>query len=317
MNNTTVILIPTYPFTQKSAGVLSQHKLCNILRKLGFDAYLVFIKGPEVVNKDWDTPIWHGSEEPVYSISIYSELIRGNPLNSRFTIYWVLGSFIHPPKPNRKQSKLFFWDGSGENVLRMNNLDIEYFAPTCELFRDKYAVYKGKNHDWKVTNLQKDQIIEIGRFGPNSPSREELRRILQTSKALIIAEDSLIIEEAIIAGCPVIVEPGTQINNYGRTIPSVYLRKSFHDWPDEYFLLEKIEESRSVLIASSRQSEDTIKNLTTFINMQVQSVTNDSSPLARFGRVALIRITLLRLRSAYSKGGIKGMFFVVLDSIKL
>ena len=317
MNSTAVILIPTYAFTRKSAGIYSQHKLCNILRKLGFDAYLVIIQGQELVNKEWDTPIWPGTKVPVFSIGIYSELIHGNPLKTSYCIYWIMGNFILPPKKLRKECHFFFWNGYETNSLRLNNLDVDYFMPIGKVKREKYAIYKGKNRDWDIPKMISSQSIEIGRFGATAVSRVELRNILQKAKALIIAEDSLIIEEAIIAGCPVIVEPGTQIMSYSRKLPSLYIRAFEADWPDESILLAQIEASRMILIESSKKNDETVQNLTALISEQIKFSLPHSTPLTHFRIVSIIQIVYLRLKSGYSKGGLKSLFFVVFDALKL
>ena len=117
MQNKPLIIIVTYPFTPKSAGIYSQHKLCHLLRTHGYDSYLLFIKGKPTLNPDWDTPIWCGTDSIRISIGIYSELIYGNPLNTTKAIYWILGKDIVQPSKSKAEGTNFYWDPALENHL--------------------------------------------------------------------------------------------------------------------------------------------------------------------------------------------------------
>jgi hypothetical protein len=313
MNSEVVILIPTYPFTFSSAGILSQHQLCNTLRESGLNAYLIIIKGDEILNPAWDTPVWRGTIYPLHSIAIYSELIHGNPLEASYVVSWVMGKFILPPKPRSHNSTTLFWNNTDQYALRLNNLDYNFFYPASEKKRNGIAYYQGKNAVWSVNKKGYGTVVSIRRFGKSKLSRNDLRDVLQRSTALLIAEDSLIIQEAIVAGCPVIVEPGTQINTYGKIIPSLYLRKTLEDWPNLELLTAQIEESRAVIQSMISESESSIKNLArVFDGIEFVDLAM-TCPRESFRKLALIRIFMLRVKSAYVSQGVKGLTSLIFE----
>ena len=55
-----VVLIATFGYTNRSAGIRAQHLLCHELRQRGWDAFLVFATDSVATNPEWDTPIWKG-----------------------------------------------------------------------------------------------------------------------------------------------------------------------------------------------------------------------------------------------------------------
>jgi len=311
-----IILITTNAFSQSSAGIYSQHKLCHKLRERGFDAYLVMIDGSRSINPDWDTPVWTGTSSPVLSVAIYSELIHNNPLKANISIYWILGDFIIQPNPSKTNGKFFYWYGAGSNCLQLNNLDLDFFAAPVESKRRNYVAYKGKNRNWQPTVSTDDAIVSVERFGRHQISREDFRDLLSSSKAVLIAEDSLVIEEAIISGCPVIVEPGIKIHRHGRPLPSLYLRRSKSDWPDLMLLSASIRESQKILLEEGPEKELTLENLLEYLNSVKNSCYTLSLPPTFFPVMIRIRIKTLRLVSAFRKGGCKDVLLLLFEVFK-
>ena len=308
-----IILITTNAFTQGSAGIYSQHKLCHKLRENGFDAYLVMIDGSRSINPNWDTPVWTGVSSPVHSVAIYSEMIHNNPLKASTCIYWILGDFIIQPNPSKTKGKFFYWYGVGSNCLKLNNLDLEFFATPEDSERHNFVAYKGKNRNWQPSISTGDAIVTVERFGRNQITREEFRALLHSSKAVLIAEDSLVIEEAIISGCPVIVEPGIKIHRHGQPLPSLYLRSSVSDWPDLLRLSTNIRQSQEVLIAEGRDKELTLGNLLEHLHSVENTCSSPSLPPTFFPVMSRIRIKALRLVSAVRKGGFKDVLLLLFE----
>ena len=307
MQNRPLIIIVTYPFTPKSAGIYSQHKLCHLLRTHGYDSYLLFIKGKSTLNPDWDTPIWRGTESSRLSIAIYSELIHGNPLKTTKSIYWILGKDIIPPSKKNAQATFFYWDQAQENHFGLNILRVPLKHENLGIRSNDVLVYRGKSRAWKPPVWQGKNYIYVDRYGKNKKSSEEFNNALNQASAIIIAEDSLVIEEAIYSGCPVIVRPGTNMPLHSKNIKSIYIQQNQNDWPSLSDLREAIPASINLIAQKNASIENSFLNLTKEID-KIGSVGIPSKPprtsLTGFQKT---KITCLRLLSSYKNQGLFGL----------
>jgi hypothetical protein len=100
-----IVYSPSYD--ENRGGVIFLHQLVHVLNEIGERAYLwpagpiyrppfrsrlktLFRKMPYSVCKDLNTPIAHREDISESSIMVYPELVRGNPLNARNVVRWLL-----------------------------------------------------------------------------------------------------------------------------------------------------------------------------------------------------------------------------------
>lgn len=91
-------IIYTYPFSLGIGGVKVLHKLCDVLNKNGQNAYLYPIPFPGqmdnsfIVNTSYNTPIVTNEilNDVDNCVVIYPEIIKGNPLNAKTVVRWLL-----------------------------------------------------------------------------------------------------------------------------------------------------------------------------------------------------------------------------------
>jgi hypothetical protein len=310
------IIIVTYPFTHKSAGVYSQHKLCHLLRVNGFDSYLLFIKGKPNLNPDWDTPIWSGCEKNVVSIAIYSELIRGNPIGATNIIYWILGNEIIPPRSNPK-AMYFYWSQEHENHLALDVMRINPFTNNSIKNDEMILVYRGKNRSWKPPIWHGKNYIYVDRFGKNRKSSQEFSELLKKASGIILAEDSSVIEEAIFSGCPVIVRPNTKLPDYVREIKSIFLQRDTNDWPNTLDLLNTIPESTRYISHKNEHIEESFTDLTNAIKkIEISSVAKNP-PRTALTTIQRASIIFIRIISSLKNHGIRGLLSLLLEAMYL
>lgn len=72
------------PYRHNSAGIVVLHRLCHKLNELGEEAFM----STSVCNPEWNTPFkaFPNSED----ITVYPEIISGNPFNSKRVVRYVL-----------------------------------------------------------------------------------------------------------------------------------------------------------------------------------------------------------------------------------
>jgi hypothetical protein len=310
------IIIVTYPFTHKSAGVYSQHKLCHMLRVNGFDSYLLFVKGKPDLNPDWDTPIWSGCENNVVSVAIYSELIRGNPIGATNIIYWILGNEIIPPRNNPK-AMYFYWSQEHENHLALNVLRIKPSTNNSVNKDEMILVYRGKSRSWKPPIWHGKDYIYVDRFGKNRKSSQEFSELLKKASGIILAEDSSVIEEAIFSGCPVIVRPNTKLPDYVSEIKSIFLQRYTNDWPNVLDLLNTIPESTRYISNKNQYVEESFTDLTNAIKkIEISSVAK-KAPRTTLTTIQRARIIFIRMISSLKNHGIRGFLSLFLEALYL
>ena len=314
MNNL-VVLIPTYPFTRRSAGVFAQHLLCHELNRNGYDAFLVFIKGETSINPEWMTPIWNGTESPIFSVGIYSELIHGNPLNVNGVIHWILGSDLISPKKVYETDQYLYWNGIGQSRLRLNILDMS-IQISHDKKREGLALYQGKSKSWSEIGLPDAAKYSIRRFGKAAQNRQEMFNILSKVEALVISEESLLIEESILCGCPVVIRPDGYTPPDLDKLPSVYKQTSKLDWPDIKSLRDGIPESKAYLKIKSETSNATFINLIYMLDRFELEDTRISKPRISLTFFGIMQISLLRVRSSIRNRKFSGLVNLVTDSIE-
>lgn len=217
------ILAPCYLHT--SAGVRSLHYLCHALNEFGCEAYLAPVSPlnpalrtpcltPEILKNHYisgRTPI-----------ALYPETISGNPFQTPHVARWLLNRAGHLGGPAAFPSSeaLFYFakwvlDSSTEahhltvptTDLRLFNNDDNPFdtqrSGAC-YYANKY-LHKGHRIPADIANQATSLCLDI----PRSP--EEIAAILRRSTVLYCFEETALITEALLCGCPVLLVPSEYI----------------------------------------------------------------------------------------------------------
>ncbi len=308
-----VILIPTFSYAYKSAGIHAQHKLCHLLRTNGYNAFLVPLKHKMETNPDWDTPLWRGSKKPITSIAIYSELLPGNPLRANHQIHWILGEEYNAA--SLTSGNILKWNSFGKNSLRVD-LHGESISTLSSYQRQGFAAYNGKVRCKKIPGLKNENLTIINRFGAHAQRRDEIIGILKKVKAIFVAEDSMIIEEALLHGCPVVICPGPFKPDDANKLPALYCQADTKDLPMFDELLEGIPLSKLHIMNKRQTSVETFRNLSTLIEQLSQQNQQPSLPRTKVGIVARLTIFRLRISNALEKDSLRGLVHLLVDASK-
>jgi hypothetical protein len=106
-------IIYTYDYSPGIGGVKVMHKLCDLINKIGHEAYLMPIisKDEFYVCSDYNTPLV--TQEILNNIDdyiiIYPEGIRYNPLNAKNVVRWILGPSKQEDAETYSKSDLIYW----------------------------------------------------------------------------------------------------------------------------------------------------------------------------------------------------------------
>ncbi|WP_334158411.1 tetratricopeptide repeat protein [Oryzomicrobium sp.] len=211
------ILAPHY--LHSSAGVRSLHYLCHALNEFGCEAYLAPVSPlnpalrtpcltPEILQNHYisgRTPI-----------ALYPETISGNPFQTPHVARWLLNRAGHLGGPTTFHSSeaLFYFakwvldPGIEARHLTVPTADLHLFnnnnnpfdtrrSGAC-YYANKY-LHKGHQIPADIANQATSLCLDI----PRSP--EEIAAILQRSTVLYCFEETALITEALLCGCPVLL----------------------------------------------------------------------------------------------------------------
>jgi len=214
--------VPFYIFApdyrETSGGIRVVHFLCHILNELGEEAYILNAKS---VSKNLRTPqLTFAKLEEHYlaertPVTIYPEIIHGNPASTPLVIRWLLNVPGHLGKPIEFEEKdlIFFYEAwclpKGMEGLPLfihpvvdavfnneNNPDDSH--------RDLECYYASKYHLGKKPILpEHKELTSVGQEIKRTP--KELAEIFRKAKVLYCYEPSGIISEAQACGCPVLL----------------------------------------------------------------------------------------------------------------
>ncbi len=226
------ICVPSYSGT--SAGIKVLHLLCHHLNLKGYPAFLAneesnYATNPELITPiaDKNTVILHKQNNKT-PIVLYPDITKGNPLNSKCTARYLLhyaGLLGGDSSCSFEKEDLIFTYtkqigqemGIKEpNVLFMPicNTDI-FYPPKNQLprkgscfYASKYRMFSGE----ELSEITKDSV-EITRGLPDSQTTAEVAELLRRSECFYSYEDTSLITEAILCGCPVILIKSKFFNN--------------------------------------------------------------------------------------------------------
>jgi hypothetical protein len=316
-----VFYIVARRYTETSSGIKAMHLLCNRLNRLGFEAYLVPADKTFLTDQKLVTPVISrmAKNQHIKSnrkvIAIYDESIIGNPLKGDLIIIWHLnhpGLLAGRSKISKKENSMKYVYAKEIDYesprLFINTVDYSFFKKhdpsnlrTLKLF------YAGKLRGLGIPISKPEGSIEIFRTGPERQSREELRDLLSRALVLYLAEDSVLVLEAAICGCP-----------------SVQLMKYFQYAPfsleDGGLGLSKDDSEGSLIEATSslanieryfatleiRSNEDACQMALSAI-AKVSQVNKKSNARHRVSRRSKIKMQLYKLIAIYKKSGVFGI----------
>jgi O-antigen biosynthesis protein len=198
-----LIWAPEYRYT--SGGVDTLHRLCHQLNKFGYISTI----STDITNPNWNTP----TDKTIHpdTITIYPEIVNGNPFNSPRVVRWVLNNPGHfgGDKFYSLEELVVYWpkykngaqNATVYNLTDENELAISFMNPNIFYSDDtpktKYCYFP----DGPINYLPQDkEYIKIENL-----SLEELGELLRETKIFYsFRDDTAIITEALMCGAKVI-----------------------------------------------------------------------------------------------------------------
>ncbi len=217
------IFAPSYINT--SAGIKALHFLCHHLNLKGYPAFLVTAADYYYkINPDLITPIITQEVMKLHQennknpIAVYPDVVKGNPLNSKCTVRYLLhyAGFLGGDKEFAKEDLIFTYTKKIGQKMGIKNPQI-MFMPICDsdifyppanqanrkggcFYASKYRLLSGEE-PFEITK----NAVEITRNLPNSQTTAEVADLLRRSECFYSYEDTSLITEAILCGCPVVL----------------------------------------------------------------------------------------------------------------
>lgn len=150
-------IIYTYDFDPGIGGIKVMHKLCHLLNENGYPSYLmpIYIRDTFNVYANYNTPLI--TDEILNNLDdaivIYPEGIRGNPLNAKNIVRWILGPALNDDYSTYAVDDLVYWYmdyyyveevGQRDNQLMISELHTDIFKNNqLNRIGSCYAIRKG------------------------------------------------------------------------------------------------------------------------------------------------------------------------------
>ena len=224
------IVAPRYVRT--SAGIRALYILCNALNVFGEEAYIV-IDRATWIDQIADIPLRapHLTKfiaESHYAsgltpIVIYSETANCD-LQAGISVRYILNyvGLLNGPKTLPRSDLTIAYSENLAKTLPKSDMtlyipvsDPNYWIPDPSAVRKGRLVYAGKYTDFhghEIPPELKAGSTVITRDKKDSQTREELRRLFQTSEALYVFENTAVATEAALCGCPVVWTMGDTLH---------------------------------------------------------------------------------------------------------
>ncbi|RKP46191.1 hypothetical protein [Pararobbsia silviterrae] len=219
------IVAPRYVRT--SAGIKVLHYLCHALNRMGEQAFLVVVPHYSsylATHPSLNTPVltkrimdFH-RENGLTPITIYPESVKGNPLNAPFVVRYVLnyaGLLGGDDEFHEDEYCISYSESIAGSVPHSHHTifipasDPTFFTAAPGVQRKGACFYAGKYkyyHGAKTYPIT-DGLQEITRDRPGAQTPAEIRDLFQRSEVFYCYENSALIIEAILCGCPVVLLP--------------------------------------------------------------------------------------------------------------
>ncbi len=297
------------------------HVLCDLLNLFDQKAYLVPIDQDFKTKSALKSPLLTKSirdlhfQNDLKVMGVYDESVVGNPLKFSIVARWYLNrpgflsgnQFLKSSEVNLN----FVFAKEIDNYhprLCVNTVDFDFFLASPH-YKDRSLklFYAGKLRSLGVEVVKPENVMEIHRSGPSKQSREELRNLFAQARVLYVAEDTAMVLEAAICGCPSI-----QLLEYFKEIPlsqedgGVGLIKSESE--ELTFTSEFM--ARYICTLRLRELYDVAKFviLTQSSNLGDQ---NFKKPKFRFSRIAKLQLQMYKLKAGFNSSGILGLWAVI------
>jgi len=147
-------------------------------------------------------------------VVVYPAGVSGNPLNAEHVVRWVLYTpgLLGGDTQYADTELVFAWSRSfydTDRILRVDNLQRDLFNSENLPEKTSDCAYLGKARTRGVRELsQTSGMTHIVAYPPWPPTREALADLLRRTCVLYTYDDrSLIIEEALLCGCRVVLLP--------------------------------------------------------------------------------------------------------------
>lgn len=219
--NSYYIFTPSY--TKTSAGIKVLHWLCHYLNAKDERAYVCVYPPQEgqAVSSDLYTPlltekiIADDFQNKRCPIVVYPETINGNPFHAPFIVRYLLNfpGLLGGEKEIYDDFVLSYSQLIADSVERSDSTlffpvsDPDLFKPIEGIERKGSCFYA---HKYKCIHGQKtlpitDNSFEITRNEADSLTQPEVAQLLARSEVFYCYENSSLIIEAILCGCPVVL----------------------------------------------------------------------------------------------------------------
>ncbi len=220
--------IVTPPYVRTSAGVKALHLLCDTLRQLGEEAYLVISPMGEpgrLRSPDLATPILERTVMREHHrsgrtpITVYPETIRGNAFKAPLVARYILnypgllgGDAVYDPAELcfGYSRKLAESGQHGDQVLFLPTSDPRtFYPPPADQRRSGTCFYASKYkefHGGELLPITRGSI-EITRDKPDSHTPAEIADLFRSSELFYCYENTALATEAVMCGCPAVFLP--------------------------------------------------------------------------------------------------------------
>jgi len=242
-------------------GIKILHHLCHYLNLKGYPAFLFDLNltnykiNPSLISPILTENIINSHRASNISpIVVYPDIIVDNPINSNNVVRYILNyaGLLGGQNDFNSEELIYCYTKKIADKINHNNKYILFFPPLIDnnifyppkndLIRAGGCYYASKYKDYhkQKTFSFTDNLIEISRNKKNSQSTEEVAELLRKSSFFVSYEDTSLITESLLCGCPVILLKnkffdGTQLaefelSNFGSTnntdMESVKIAKS-------------------------------------------------------------------------------------------
>lgn len=215
-----------------SAGVRALYLLCHALNRAGQSAYVVFdSRRRRQVPRGFLAPRLTNAmarehfREGLAPITVYPETTSGNPLRGPVVVRWMLNfpGLLGGDTTYDSQEILFGYSRElaravgrpDENVLHIPTIDTRTFHPSASAEPRIGACFYAHKYRQCLPGAELFPItkgaIEITKGLPDSQTPQEIARLFRRSEVFYAYENTILIFEAILCGCPAVLLPNPQL----------------------------------------------------------------------------------------------------------
>jgi hypothetical protein len=212
------------PYEPRSAGIKALHLLCHWLNRSGFPAFIHNFWGEQepLTRADLITPlltsriVFDHLRSGLPPIVVYPEVVSGNPLEAKCVVRYILNypGLMGGDRNYDVREMIFAYTqsladaiGAAQGVMHMPLVDTSLFRmPDEDGPREGACFYAHKFRRLGGTpfGLPED-AVEILNRSPDAQTPEQIAELLRRSEKLYAFEDTALILEAALCGCPTVI----------------------------------------------------------------------------------------------------------------